>query len=86
MNENERMQAVIADLLQTLTVADILTAYSGKPGCMCGCNGTYNVTELSRTEASEKRGYSYDDEDVSTSRVYCVHLNKAAVAKLSELS
>ena len=25
-----------------LTVDQTVRSYSGKPGCMCGCNGTYN--------------------------------------------
>jgi hypothetical protein len=31
-----------------LTVNQTTRAYSGKPGCMCGCNGQYKETERSR--------------------------------------
>lgn len=52
-------------LVASLTPADVLTAYSGKPGCMCGCNGSYRVTSANRELATKDRGYGYDDEDVS---------------------
>lgn len=31
-----------------LTVNQTTRAYSGKPGCMCGCNGKYNEGERAR--------------------------------------
>lgn len=34
-----------------LNVNDTVRAYSGKPGCMCGCNGTYNEGERARKMA-----------------------------------
>jgi hypothetical protein len=34
-----------------LTVMDTVRAYSGRPGCMCGCNGTYNEGERARKMA-----------------------------------
>ena len=34
-----------------LNVNDTVRAYSGKPGCMCGCVGTYNETERARKMA-----------------------------------
>jgi hypothetical protein len=34
-----------------LTVMDTVRAYSGRPGCMCGCNGNYNEGELARKRA-----------------------------------
>jgi hypothetical protein len=55
--------------LQNLTLADVLKAYSGKPGCLCGCNGRYYVTAASRAIASANRGYAYNDKDVSEAQV-----------------
>lgn len=55
--------------LQELTPADVLKAYEGTPGCMCGCNGSYWVTPENRAAAERERGYEYDDEDVSTANV-----------------
>ena len=34
-----------------LTVEQTTRAYAGKPGCMCGCNGTYNEGERARKMA-----------------------------------
>ena len=31
--------------LQELTPAQVVRAYVGKPGCMCGCKGKYYSTE-----------------------------------------
>ena len=31
-----------------LTVNQTTRSYSGKPGCMCGCRGTYNEGERAR--------------------------------------
>lgn len=31
-----------------LTVNETTRSYSGKPGCMCGCNGNYNEGERAR--------------------------------------
>lgn len=34
-----------------LNVTDTVKSYSGKPGCMCGCKGTYNEGERARKMA-----------------------------------
>ena len=34
-----------------LTVEHTIESYSGKPGCMCGCNGTYNASTRARKMA-----------------------------------
>jgi hypothetical protein len=34
-----------------LTLEHTVRSYSGKPGCMCGCNGTYNEGERARKMA-----------------------------------
>jgi hypothetical protein len=34
-----------------LTVNQTTRSYTGKPGCMCGCNGTYNESERARKMA-----------------------------------
>jgi len=37
-------QTKASDIVQSLTVADIRQAYSGRPGCACGCRGKYSCT------------------------------------------
>lgn len=81
------------EIVQSLTVADILKAYSGKPGCACGCRGNYRVTPQNRKEADADTGYAYGDEEVNERQVtrvlreiqaaathieYAPDLNKAA--------
>ena len=34
--------------MTTLTVEDTTRSYSGKPGCMCGCNGDYKESTRAR--------------------------------------
>jgi hypothetical protein len=34
-----------------LKVEHTVRSYTGKPGCMCGCNGTYNEGERARKMA-----------------------------------
>lgn len=69
MEDTNGLAPRLHDIVQSLTVADILKSYSGKPGCACGCNGNYRVTPESRKEADEDRGYAHDDEDVNTRSV-----------------
>ena len=57
------------EIVKSLTPADILKAYSGKPGCACGCLGTYAITAESRKEADKDRGYDHGDEDVRPEQV-----------------
>lgn len=57
------------EIVNSLTTADILQAYSGKPGCACGCNGTYVITAESRKEADTSRGYPHSDEDVNPNQL-----------------
>ncbi len=59
----------VVELVKSLTPADVLKSYTGRPGCMCGCKGTYRVTEATRAEASKNRGYPYEDADVSARSV-----------------
>lgn len=63
----------------------VVRVYSGKPGCMCGCNGKYFYPSTVDQEAATKvRGYSVDDE-ISDSQVTRVvnkiheHLDRAEV-------
>lgn len=51
--------------LATLTEDKILSVYSGKPGCMCGCRGKHYYNPTHREEASKKRGYAVEDGEIS---------------------
>ena len=52
-------------ILSSLTVEDVLQVYSGKQGCMCGCNGKYFVNPSHREEADKEHGYAHEDADMS---------------------
>lgn len=43
----------------------VMCSYSGRPGCMCGCNGKYSYTTKLRDFSGEDRGYSIDDDEIS---------------------
>lgn len=58
-------QAKANEIVQSLTLADIENAYSGKPGCACGCNGKYYCTVASQDEVAASHGYRYDEDQVS---------------------
>lgn len=51
------------------TLDNVRLAYSGKPGCMCGCNGNYRVNPKFVEEATANRGYGYDEEEVNAKSV-----------------
>ena len=52
----------------TLIAKDqIISVYSGRPGCCCGCLGkhSYPSSPIARQVASKKRGYPIDDDEIS---------------------
>lgn len=55
--------------IQNVTVADVLSVYSGKPGCMCGCRGSHRYNPEHRAEGAKRRGYAVDDGDVNARQV-----------------
>ena len=63
------MKAMTAEQFQAMGVGEVSKAYSGKPGCMCGCKGRYYVCEHAREVSEEERGYKLDDDDVSDKQV-----------------
>lgn len=72
--------------LQTIQPADVLRAYAGRSGCMCGCRGRYWVTAASRAEAEVNAAAAVDDDDVSEAQVTRVlRLAQAALAEADEV-
>ena len=57
------------EIVQSLTPADIMQAYSGKPGCACGCNGKYYCRPGSVDAVTKSNGYAPDGESVSDRQV-----------------
>lgn len=79
----------IAEQVQKLEVADLLSAYNGKAGkCACGCSGTHSYVAANRAEAEAHRGYAISDDEISDVRAANVlrklQRNADAVEKLSD--
>jgi len=51
--------------LHLLTPAALSSAYSGRPGCACGCRGTYIYASAHRERMGRERGYALTDDEVS---------------------
>lgn len=51
--------------LDTLTVDKIMSVYSGKHGCCCGCVGKHTTASAHRETNSKDRGYPVTDDEVS---------------------
>ncbi len=65
MNAND-----VAALLATVTVAQVMSVYSGKKGrCYCGCSGNHRYASAHREAASKDRGYDVGDDEVSDREV-----------------
>ena len=58
---------------------DVATTYSGKPGCACGCNGTYAVASHYGVEAANK-DCGYEAHDTVSDRSV-----KSTITKLNKL-
>lgn len=47
----------------------VVSVYSGKPGCMCGCNGKYSYSEVHREFSTSDRGYEVTDDEINDKEV-----------------
>ena len=50
-------------------IDNVASVYSGKPGCMCGCKGTYKYASKWREASSKNRGYKVNDKEINDSSV-----------------
>lgn len=51
--------------LKSLTADQVLSVYSGKPGCACGCRGKYSYNSKHVAAASKDRGYTVTPDEVN---------------------
>ncbi len=58
-----------------ISLSDVQSVYSGKPGCCCGCRGKHTYASAQRVEASKARGYEVTSDEVSD-RVVKQHVKK----------
>lgn len=81
-----------------LTVEQTTRSYTGKPGCMCGCNGTYNegtrarklaITALLKDPTVQLQAWNNDEEGClfikAVTRNRVLYLNKSGVVKARAL-
>lgn len=83
MKKQNVLTLMIDGTESSFTAADLLSVYSGKPGCCCGCNGKHSYASAHQALAGEHRGYEVSDDEVSDKAVTRV-FNKL-VANASEL-
>ena len=83
-----------------LTLENTVRSYSGKPGCMCGCNGTYNegsrarkmaATALLKNPDTRLQAWTSSDGDAgclfvdTATRTRVLYLNEEGVAAARKL-
>jgi len=47
----------------------VMSVYSGKPGCACGCRGTHRYNGTMLAEASADRGYAVTPDEVNHKQI-----------------
>ena len=57
-------RAAALERLAKTEPGDVASYYTGRPGCACGCRGTYRYSEAHREMSGERRGYSVSDDEV----------------------
>ncbi len=62
---------------------EVLSVYSGKPGCCCGCQGKYYYREDLKDEGTKSRGYAVSDDECNDKMVHRIinKLNKTGAIK-----
>lgn len=70
-NNNTVQEATRAalELIAAITVADVSSVYSGKPGCCCGCKGNHRYNSAHVASASKNRGYAVTPDEVNDRQV-----------------
>lgn len=53
-----------------IDIDKVLSVYSGRPGCACGCRGNYfyQADPKLRAAASTRRGYTVTDDEVRSKK------------------
>jgi hypothetical protein len=54
---------------EQVTLDRVFTAYNGKVGCMCGCNGNYAYASQHAELASKDRGYEVTEDEISDNKI-----------------
>jgi len=78
------MSAVKVNIV--IDINNVISVYSGKQGCMCGCNGNHRYHSIHKDLAAAGRGYDLDDSDISDLAVKRMvnKFNKAGVVTVDQ--
>lgn len=49
--------------IDQVTPEEVVKVYSGRPGCGCGCRGTYRVNPVHAAFANSVRSYEYEAKE-----------------------
>lgn len=63
------IQDMTDEQIQALTDEDILSVYSGRPGCACGCRGIHRYNPAYPAEGSKNRGYKVEPDEMNIGHV-----------------
>ena len=64
-NRREMPKKNKTDVPQFINPEQVVSVYSGRPGCMCGCRGKHTTAERHREKYAEKRPKSVEYTDFS---------------------
>ena len=57
--------AIAEETPLAVDLSKVAFAYSGRPGCACGCRGNYRYASAHREWAEKNQGHAIEDSDVS---------------------
>jgi hypothetical protein len=69
IREDIKKKAPTDEQIAALTDADILSVYSGRPGCACGCRGIHRYNPAYPSEGSKERGYKVEPDEMNIGHV-----------------
>lgn len=69
----------------TIDRSRVLKVYTGKRGCMCGCEGEYRYPKAMQAEGTKRRGYSVDDDEIDDGEVTRV-VNEVSASAIVEVA
>jgi hypothetical protein len=59
----------IVRALANIKKEEVMSVYSGRPGCACGCRGKYSYSSLHRGMAESSRGYEITADEVNDAMI-----------------
>lgn len=74
------------NVLKELDVNTLRSAYMGRPGCACGCRGTYYYAREHQAESGMARGYTVHDEEVNDAKIKSVLRGARQAASLGAIA